>query len=85
MKTQIFALISQAKQLGLPLKDAASAEEYAIQREWGLAFDLVVTQLYEHEIPVTAEIIQAIFQIGKSMGVPEEEYAFVAALPRIEA
>ena len=60
--------LNQAKILGLPIADSNSAEELLENREYGLCFDTIVTQLYEYDIKIDENFYQKSILLCKQMG-----------------
>ncbi len=80
----IFALINIAKTLGLNEVDLNNAKSLLKNREYGLAFDTIITQLYEYEIKIYKEFYNSIESIAKKMDIPEDEYSFMKESVRPE-
>lgn len=75
-------LLTGAAALGLPLRDVTNAAEMFEQGEWHLGFDIIVQQLYEYEVEITAEFYQLIEQTAACLRIPLEEYLFTKQLIR---
>jgi len=75
-------LLTEATKLGLPQQDVKDAVEMLEHAEYGLCFDIIVTQLYEFDIQITEEFLVLIEQTAACLGMPQEEYAFVRELVR---
>ena len=75
-------LINAAKLLGLREADVKNAIKLVDHREYGLAFDVVVTQLYEYEIGIDPEFYNLVMKLANMMNIPEDEYSFMKELMR---
>ncbi len=49
---------------GLPVKDVSEVRDLLKYGEWEEAFDVLCTQLYEYEVPLTEEIFSVLEQTG---------------------
>lgn len=84
MKKIVSALIEAAKELGLGDVDINNSIELLENREYGLAFDTIITQLYEYEIEIDDEFYELIVKSAHSMKISEDEYSFMKELVRAE-
>lgn len=83
-KGQLLAeLIDRAKLLGLGNQDLISAKEYLEYNEYGLCFDLIITQLYEFNIEIDKAFYSIISEIAKELDLSEESYSFMEELIRV--
>lgn len=80
----ILALLDTAKALGLYEVDLNNAKNLLDNREYGLAFDTIITQLYEYEIEIDQEFYNLIEVIAKRMDISEERYSFIKELIRAD-
>jgi hypothetical protein len=78
------AQLDAAKELGLYEVDFGNAKHLIENREYGLAFDTIITQLYEYEIEIDQEFYNLIEVIAKRLNMPEGEYSFMKKLIRTE-
>lgn len=83
-KKIVSALIEAAKELGLGDIDINNSTELLENREYGLAFDTIITQLYEYEIEIDDEFYELIVKSAHIMKISEEEYLFMKELVRAE-
>lgn len=84
MKILIHSLIYAAKEIGLGDIDINNSTDLLENREYGLAFDTIITQLYEHEIEIDVQYYKLIEVIAHKMQIPEEEYSFMKELVRAD-
>lgn len=61
-----------ASALGLHEVDAKNAKQMVDANEWGVGFDIVVTQLGEFEILVTDEFISLAREIASDMNIDDD-------------
>ena len=83
-KKMVLVLIDAAELFGLDELDSKNAEQLLENREYGLAFDNVVTQLYEYETEIDEEMYALIRQVAQSMEIPDAEFTFLKELIRSE-
>jgi hypothetical protein len=74
--------IHLAQDFGLPQIDVRNAEEMMEANECGEAFDTVVAQMYEYDIPATDEFLRLAKEIMADMQIDEKEYWYLADLPK---
>lgn len=74
------ALIDEAKVFGLPEREVANALSMLEHAEYECAFDIIVQQLYEFGISISAEYFQRLDVIAKRLNLPEQNYSFVKKL-----
>ena len=79
-KVQVPQLLAAAMALGLPAHDAANAQEYLKYAEWGLALEIIVEQLFEYAIPVTADFYEQVEACAESMEIAPDTYSFLLLL-----
>jgi hypothetical protein len=48
--------------------------------EWGEAFDLICTQVYEYEVPVSREQYTVIEQTGRMLGMDSADWDYLKEL-----
>lgn len=77
---EIGNLISTCGSLGLPEKDCSNAREYLEYNERGLAFDTILTQMFEYDIHIDEALYRQIELIGKKLSLDAVEYEFMAKL-----
>ncbi|MEQ9266811.1 MAG: MafI family immunity protein [Balneolaceae bacterium] len=80
----VSGLIEAAKELGLEDFDINNSKELLENREYGLAFHTIITQLYEYEIEIDGEFYALIVKVAQKMEISEEEYSFMMELIRAE-
>ena len=80
METRITQFINQAKEFGLDPRDAQIANEYLLHREYGIAFDHVVNQLYEYDLKISAHFFEFMLDIAKKMELPLDGYLDIRSL-----
>ena len=78
----VSGIIEAAKQLGLGDSDIRNSEELLRNREYGLTFDTVITQLYEYEIEINNEFYALVVKAAQQMKIPESEYSYLNELIR---
>lgn len=78
----VSALIEAAKELGLGDVDINNSTEFLENREYGLAFDTAITQLYEYEIEIDDEFYELIVKLAHKMKISEDGYLFMKELTR---
>lgn len=83
-KKIVSALIEAAKELGLGDVDINNSTELLENREYGLAFDTIITQLYEYEIEIDDEFYELIVKSAHNMKISEDGYSFMKELVRAE-
>lgn len=83
-KKIVSALIEAAKELGLGDVDINNSTELLENREYGLAFDTIITQLYEYEIEIDDEFYELIVKSAHNMKISEDGYLFMKELVRAE-
>ena len=75
-------IIEAAKELGLGDFDINNSKELLENREYGLAFDTIITQLYEYEIEIDSEFYALIVKVAQTMEISEDGYSFMMELIR---
>jgi len=70
----LLKLIEVAKTLGLSEFDVNNATEYLNNKEYGLSYDTIITQMYEYDLEINNEIYLLISQIGKKMKLADSDY-----------
>ena len=73
-------LIARAQSLGLPERDVNNAADMLEAAEYGLAFDIVIEQLYEHSIQIDVPFYHLAATVAGKMEIPEQHYVFVKKL-----
>ena len=64
----------------LPQATLDSAEDLIRHGEYGEALDLICTQVYEYEVPVTAETYSEIERCGQRMDMDDASWGFLQEL-----
>jgi hypothetical protein len=64
----------------LPQTDVKDALEMITYNEYGIAFEIICNQLFEHNIKITSEIYEKIIIIGKLMKMNETSWNFLEQL-----
>ena len=82
LTSPIRALIVECRLRGLPEQDCVNANEFLQYHEYALAFDTILTQMYEFDIPINTELYQQIETIAQRMSLETKDYAFMAELIR---
>ena len=84
MKIQeaISTLIETAGEFGLEQRDIINSKELLENREYGLALDIVVTQLYEYDIEINLQLYLLVAKIAEQMNITEDKYSFLNKLIR---
>lgn len=82
LTNQIRTLIAKCRLLGLPEQDCVNANEFLQYHEYALAFDTILTQTYEFDIPINTELYQQIETIARRMSLETRDYSFMAELIR---
>lgn len=80
IEKKISILIEQAKAFGLGEVDLTNAREALDYFEYEVAFDTIVTQLYEYGIKINIQFIRLSEDICDSMGIARTRYAFLVEL-----
>lgn len=76
----ISKLIEVAQKRGLRSEVIQAAQEYLEYNEWGLAFDTIITQLYEYDFEIKEQDFKLIVDIAMKMELPEDEYIYINEL-----
>jgi hypothetical protein len=82
VKQAIINLIYQAKTLGLPDRDCLISQEFLQHNEFGLAFDQIITQLYEYNVNINDEFCQQVTAIADAIKISPKEYSCILELVR---
>ncbi len=64
----------------LPPGDVGAAEDLISHGEYGVALELICTQVHEYELPVAKETFRAIEQCGRRMQMDESSWNFLRDL-----
>jgi len=75
-------MIERARGFGLPEADIANAKEFLEHAEWGLCFEVLVDQLYEHAIPIDKDFLSLANEALAEMKINPVEYKFLNELIR---
>ncbi|WP_409014535.1 MULTISPECIES: MafI family immunity protein [Dyadobacter] len=82
LNTEIRDLISKCESFGLPEKDCIEASSFLDYHEFGLAFDTIVTQMFEYNILIDSELYLQIEVIARKMSLSGQEYEYISKLIR---
>jgi hypothetical protein len=82
IKDQLLYLSKVAKIFGLNEVDINSAKEYLQYNEYGVCFDILITQMHEQSIEIDNDIYTVICDVAKRMKIPFEGYSFMKELVR---
>lgn len=80
LSEHVRTLIGQAKTFGLPYRDVTNATEMLEHAESGVAFDIIVQQLYEYGILIDDAYYQLIKITAEKMKLPEQDFIFLKEL-----
>lgn len=80
MKKRLKALIACAKILGLAEVDLYQSNDFLENDEYGLCYQTIITQMYEDDIKIDAEIYSFIQDIGELMALPASDFSFMQDL-----
>ncbi|WP_409019474.1 MafI family immunity protein [Dyadobacter sp. CY347] len=75
-------LIFKCESLGLPEKDCIDANSFLEHNELGLAFETILTQMYEYDILIDSELYGQIEAIAGRLSLKSPEYEFMSGLIR---
>lgn len=78
--SKIELLIVKAKDFGLPQVDVENAEISLDYNEFGLSFDTVLQQLYEHNIKIDRDFYNLAMETCEIMNIEKEKYQFLTEL-----
>ncbi len=78
-ETQLRALVDIFSER-LPENNTADARELIAHGEYGEALELLCTQVYEYEVPVTSETYKIIEACGKRMQMEESSWTLLREL-----
>lgn len=76
----ISEFIENAKTLGLATPEISNAEVLLSYKEYGLAFDTVITQLYEAALPINQTFYEEVVYLAERMDFTEDNYVFLKEL-----
>jgi ankyrin repeat protein len=82
LKDQVLSLLRIAEILGLNQRNLDNSKEYLEYNEYGLCFDILITQMHEYNIEIDNEVYLLISDIAAKMRLPAEEYSFMQELVR---
>ena len=80
IKKSLLLLIKRANSFGLREEDSNNAMVCITAGKLQLAFDTIVTQLYEDDVKIDLATKELIFQIGSDLCTPIDQYAFTNEL-----
>jgi hypothetical protein len=72
IRKQLKRLIERARALGLPEQDCHTALELVAHHEWGLAYDMIVTQMFEYDIPADLAYTSLAEKLANRLGFSNE-------------
>ena len=75
-------MVKGAEAFGLPKHDVNNALEMTKDRDYDIAFDIIVQQLYEHGIEINDEYFSIITKLAYILSIKKSEYGFVEKLIR---
>ena len=67
-------------QSGLPAANVKDAQELLEHGEWGEAFDLVCTQLYEFDVGISEDLYKVVEQTALAMGLDAAQWSYIKEL-----
>jgi len=73
-------IILEAVKGDLTERDVQFARDFLEHNEWGLAFSLICTQLYEYGVTINSEFYIQIENAGRQMSIPPEEWEMLREL-----
>jgi hypothetical protein len=80
LKDKVRILIDKARILGAENSDIESSIEFLEHREYGLAFDTIITQLHEQNAKIDSDFYALICEIASKMQLEEKDYIFIKEL-----
>lgn len=72
--------LNETKLLGLRLVDFNNAREFIDRNELGLAFDIVVEQLYEYDIKIEQAFYESTKNVVDQLRIESTKYSFLEEL-----
>ena len=63
IESRLINLLDEVKEK-LPVQDVFNIKEFIKHHEWGLAFEIMCTQLYEYDEPITHDFYEKISELG---------------------
>jgi len=78
----VLLLLNISEALGLGEVDLNNAKDLLDNREYGLAFDTIITQLYEYKIQIDKQVYRLIEKNANRMDISESSYSFMKELIR---
>ena len=82
IKDQLLYLLKVAELSGLNKVDINNSKEYLQYNEYGVCFDILITQMHEHNIEIDDNVYLLITDTANRMKLPVEEYSFMKELVR---
>jgi hypothetical protein len=76
LKKLLLELIDSVKSL-LPQSDIDNATEMIEHNEFGIGFNIICEQLFEHDIEISEEDYQKIVEIGQKIELPDSKWIFL--------
>jgi hypothetical protein len=64
----------------LPEENQKDAEDLISHGEFGEALDLIVTQVYEYELPVSEQAYALVEELGRGMEIDPSSWSFLREL-----
>lgn len=85
MKANSMLILQLFQSLGdliekLPSSDAINVKEFITHGEWGLAYEILCSQLYEYDVEVSLEYYQKIASLGELMEVTPSTWSLLKEL-----
>jgi len=80
MKEILQKIIDRTSSLGLAKSDIANANDFLKNREYGLCFDTLVTQLYESQIGIDEGFYELLSKAAAQMKMPLSAFDFIKEL-----
>lgn len=80
IKESLLSLANIAKSIGLSEDDCIKAIEFLNHKEYGLCFEVIITQMYEYDIEINNEFYDLIVNIADMLDVKVENYSFMKEL-----
>ncbi|WP_350274872.1 MafI family immunity protein [Kribbella sp. HUAS MG21] len=66
---------------GLPVSEVQDICEYVDHDEPGLAFEMLCTQLYEHDAGIRSETVARLAELGVAMGLDPRQWQMLRVSP----
>ena len=79
LATELRAIVTAFSE-HLPQANIGAAEDLISHGEYGVALELICTEVYEYDVPVTADTFRTIEQCGQRMQLDESSWSFLREL-----